>query len=126
MSKDLLSHPVHRRTMLKTGLAISALQVASPFVVRALGEEPVKIGLDDPFTGTYALLGKNEQIGCELAIAEINAKGGILGRQVELLAEDFDQHRYRHGSAKGAQADRPRQGQFPAGQRELGDGAGDR
>ncbi len=88
MSKDLLSRPVHRRTMLKTGLAISALQVASPFVVRALGEEPVKIGLDDPFTGTYALLGKNEQIGCELAIAEINAKGGILGRQVELLAED--------------------------------------
>ncbi len=88
MSKDLLSRPVHRRTMLKTGLAISALQVASPFVVKALGEEPVKIGLDDPFTGTYALLGKNEQIGCELAIAEINAKGGILGRQVELLAED--------------------------------------
>ena len=126
MSKDLLSRPVHRRTMLKTGLAISALQVASPFVVNALGEEPVKIGLDDPFTGTYALLGKNEQIGCELAIAEINAKGGILGRQVELLAEDFDQHRYRHGGAKGAQADRPRQGQFPARQRELGDGAGDR
>ena len=88
MSKDLLSRPVHRRTMLKTGLAISALQVASPFVVKARGEEPVKIGLDDPFTGTYALLGKNEQIGCELAIAEINAKGGILGRQVELLAED--------------------------------------
>jgi len=88
MSKDLLSRPVHRRTMLKTGLAISALQVASPFIVKALGEEPVKIGLDDPFTGTYALLGKNEQIGCELAIAEINAKGGILGRQVELLAED--------------------------------------
>ena len=88
MSKNLLSRPVHRRTMLKTGLAISALQVASPFIVKALGEEPVKIGLDDPFTGTYALLGKNEQIGCELAIAEINAKGGILGRQVELLAED--------------------------------------
>jgi len=88
MFKDLFSRPVRRRAILKAGLAVGAAQVASPFLVKALGEEPVKIGLDDPFTGTYALLGKNEQIGCELAIAEINAKGGILGRQVELLAED--------------------------------------
>ena len=88
MSKDVFSHSIPRRTMLKASLALGAMQVASPFVVKALGEEPVKIGLDDPFTGTYALLGKNEQIGCELAIEEINSKGGILGRQVELLAED--------------------------------------
>ena len=64
------------------------MQVASPFIVKARGEEPIKIGLNDPFTGTYAELGKNEQIGCQLAIDEINAKGGILGRQVELLSED--------------------------------------
>src|SRR5271163_3679072 len=88
MSKDLLNRPVQRRTMLKAGIAIGAMQVASPFVVKALGEEPVKIGLNDPFTGTYAQFGKNEQIGCELAIEEITAKGGILGRQVELLSED--------------------------------------
>ncbi len=88
MFKDLISRPVQRRTMLKAGLAIGAMQVASPFLVKALGEEPVKIGLDDPFTGAYAQLGKNEQIGCELAIEQINAKGGILGRQVELIAED--------------------------------------
>ena len=50
--------------------------------------ETVKIGLDDPLTGTYAELGKNEKIGCELAIEQINAKGGILGRKVELLVED--------------------------------------
>jgi branched-chain amino acid transport system substrate-binding protein len=67
MSKDLISRPVRRRTMLKAGLALGAVQVASPFLVKALGEEPVKIGLDDPFTGTYAQFGKNEQIGCELA-----------------------------------------------------------
>ena len=46
------------------------------------------MGLNDPFTGTYAQFGKNEQIGCELAIEQINVKGGILGRKVELLAED--------------------------------------
>ncbi len=81
-------HKVGRRTILKAGLAAGAMQFASPFIVRALGEEPIKIGLDDPFTGTYAQFGKNEQIGCQLAIDEINKKGGILGRQVTLLAED--------------------------------------
>lgn len=88
MPKEIIGLPVQRRTLLKAGLAIGAMQVASPFLVRALGEEAIKIGLDDPFTGTYAELGKNEKTGCELAIEEINAKGGILGRQVTLLSED--------------------------------------
>ena len=79
---------IGRRTLLKAGLAAGAMQVASPFIVKALGEEPIKIGLDDPFTGTYAELGRNEQIGCQFAVDEINKKGGILGRQVTLLSED--------------------------------------
>jgi branched-chain amino acid transport system substrate-binding protein len=88
MLKELMRRPVPRRTILKTGLTIGALQIASPYVVKSLAEEPIKIGLDDPFSGTYAELGRNEQIGCELAISEINAKGGILGRTVELVSED--------------------------------------
>jgi len=88
MSEFPFNRPVERRTLLKAGLAIGAAQVASPFVVTARADEPVKIGFDDPLTGTYAELGKNEQIGCQLAIDEINAKGGILGRKVELLVED--------------------------------------
>ena len=88
MSKDLISRPVQRRTILKAGLAIGAMQVASPFVVKALADETVKIGLDNPLTGTYAALGKNELIGAQLALDQINAKGGILGRKVELLVED--------------------------------------
>jgi len=88
MSKEILSRLVQRRTMLKAGLAIGAMQVASPFVVKALADETVKIGLDNPLTGVYAALGKNELIGCQLALDQINAKGGILGRKVELLIED--------------------------------------
>jgi branched-chain amino acid transport system substrate-binding protein len=88
MSEDIRRQPMQRRTMLKAGLALGAMQVAGPFVAKALGEEPIKIGLNNPFTGTYAEQGVNEKIGCELAIAEINKKGGILGRQVELLSED--------------------------------------
>src|SRR5271156_3022013 len=88
MSKETTSLAVKRRTLLKAGLALGAMQVASPFVVKSLADEPVKIGLDNPLTGTYAALGKNELIGAQLALAQINAKGGILGRQAELLIED--------------------------------------
>ena len=88
MSKDCVSIPVQRRTLLKAGLAIGAMQVASPFVVKSLADEPVKLGLDNPLTGTYAAVGKNELAGCQLAIEQINTKGGILGRKAELLVED--------------------------------------
>jgi branched-chain amino acid transport system substrate-binding protein len=88
MSKDIIGGRIPRRTVLKAGLAIGAMQVASPFVVKSLADEPVKIGLDNPLTGTYAALGKNELIGAQLALAQINAKGGILGRQAQLLIED--------------------------------------
>src|SRR3984885_11518930 len=85
---NLIGRPVRRRPLLKAGLAIGAMQVASPFVVKSLADDPIKIGLDNPLTGTFAALGKNELIGCQLAVDQINAKGGILGRKVDLLVED--------------------------------------
>jgi branched-chain amino acid transport system substrate-binding protein len=88
MHQTLIGRPVRRRTLLKAGLAIGAMQVASPFVVKSLADEPVKIGLDNPLTGTFAALGKNELIGAQLALDQINANNGILGRKVELLVED--------------------------------------
>ena len=68
MSVNFISRPVRRRTLLKAGLAIGAMQVASPFVVKSLADDPVKIGLDNPLTGTFAALGKNELIGAQLAV----------------------------------------------------------
>jgi branched-chain amino acid transport system substrate-binding protein len=88
MTKDLLIRPVRRRTILKAGLAIGAMQVASPFVIKALADEPIKIGVDEPLTGTYAAVGKNEVLGCQLAVDELNGKSGILGRKIEMLTED--------------------------------------
>jgi branched-chain amino acid transport system substrate-binding protein len=82
------SRTLDRRNLLK-GVALAGLaQVASPFVVRALGEEPVKIGLVDSLTGALAALSQNEVAGAKLAVDEINAKGGILGRPIKLLVED--------------------------------------
>ncbi len=74
--------------MMKTAAVAGIAQIASPFVVTARAADVVKIGLDNPLTGTYAALGKNELIGCQLALEQINAKGGILGRKAELLVED--------------------------------------
>ena len=79
---------VRRRDLLKGGLILGASQIASPFVITARAEDKLRIGLDNPLTGTYAALGKNELTGCQLAVEQINAKGGILGRQVELIVED--------------------------------------
>ena len=79
---------IRRRTLLKAGLTVGVVQVASPFILRARAADAVKIGLDNPLTGTLAGLGKNELIGCQLAVEQINAKGGILGRSVELMVED--------------------------------------
>ncbi len=79
---------VDRRTLVKSALALGAATVASPFVITARAADVVKIGFANPLTGTYAAYGKNETIGCQLAVEQINAKGGILGRQAQLLIED--------------------------------------
>ncbi len=79
---------IERRTLIR-GAAVSGLgALAAPFVTTARAADTVKFGMDNTLTGTYAELGRNEQIGCALAIEQINAKGGILGRQAELLVED--------------------------------------
>jgi len=79
---------ISRRRLVRSGLAVAGAQIAGPFVVSALAAEAVRIGLDNPLTGTYSALGKNELTGCQMAIEEINVKGGILGRPVELVVED--------------------------------------
>ncbi|HSU43381.1 MAG TPA: ABC transporter substrate-binding protein, partial [Casimicrobiaceae bacterium] len=78
-----------RRKALKTGLALGAAPlVAHPILTYGQGESPIKIGMHDPLTGTYAAEGESEVRGAKLALAEVNAKGGILGRKVELIVED--------------------------------------
>lgn len=65
-------------TALATALAGSAMAQ----------DGPVKIGVLTPLSGTYAGIGQQVRWGVELATAEINAAGGIAGRQVQLVFED--------------------------------------
>jgi len=88
MATTVAHHLFDRRTVLKGAAAASALQVASPFIIAARGETPIRIGMVDPFTGVYAAVAQNELIGAKLAVEQINAKGGVLGRPIELLVED--------------------------------------
>ncbi|ARJ07504.1 amino acid ABC substrate-binding protein [Cnuibacter physcomitrellae] len=51
-------------------------------------DDPIKIGVVGPQTGPLAEIGENQVAGAEVAVEQINAAGGILGRQVELSNGD--------------------------------------
>jgi branched-chain amino acid transport system substrate-binding protein len=73
--------PHHRICMLAC-LAAGLL----PFA--AAGESTVKIGFPMPLSGPASVYGVPIIKGAEMAVAEINAKGGVLGRKLELLERD--------------------------------------
>lgn len=80
-----MSH-VHRRHILQYGAAaFSAL--ALPGLVRAQAG-PMKIGLITPLSGAQEFIGSYVKNGAEIAVAQINQAGGILGRQVALEIRD--------------------------------------
>ena len=67
---------------------IAACSLAVAFLTPALAAEPIVFGLVDEVTGPQAEAGLLTAQGAKLAIEEINAAGGIMGRQVELRVED--------------------------------------
>lgn len=68
---------------LSLGLALSALLATS-----ALAEDPIKIGIPVGLSGANSVVAPSVVQSAELAAEEINAAGGILGRQVELVVAD--------------------------------------
>ena len=64
--------------------AAPAAEAAAP----AAEGDTIKIGYISDLTGSTSLWGTAGQHGAELAIKDINAEGGILGKQVELIAMD--------------------------------------
>lgn len=59
--------------------------IASGFLRRASAAEPIRLGVLVSETGPAAWLGEPEMKGAQLAVEELNAKGGILGRPVTLV-----------------------------------------
>ena len=58
------------------------------FAMSVSAAEPIKIGVAGPFTGGSAPMGVSMRDGVKLAVAEINAKGGVLGRQLQIVERD--------------------------------------
>jgi branched-chain amino acid transport system substrate-binding protein len=67
------------------GVAASAL-----IVTGVQAQQPIKIGVLTPLSGTYAGIGQGVRWGLELATKEVNAAGGVLGRKIELVFEDSE------------------------------------
>ena len=83
---------ISRRSALKrmaatTGAAAVTLS-APAFIRTASASDPIRVGIISPLTGAWTVYGKAHISGFELAVDEINAAGGVLGRQVELVIGD--------------------------------------
>ncbi|MET8155254.1 ABC transporter substrate-binding protein [Sphaerisporangium sp. NPDC005289] len=50
--------------------------------------EPIRVGLIVSLTGNYTPLGSEDKKAVELAVEQVNAQGGLLGRKVELVERD--------------------------------------
>jgi len=90
--QDRKQQGVTRRGALKgiaatTGVAAASL-AAPVFIRNAMAESPIKVGIISPLTGAWTVYGKAHISGFELAVDEINAAGGVLGRKIELVVGD--------------------------------------
>jgi branched-chain amino acid transport system substrate-binding protein len=83
-----MSHRITRRSVnagLGAALISPALGRAPAF---AQGSAPIKIGFSMALTGPLAANGKQALLGAQIWQDEVNAKGGLLGRQVQLVNYD--------------------------------------
>jgi branched-chain amino acid transport system substrate-binding protein len=75
---------------LRSAFVLLVLVVAAALVTAAAAQAPtpVKIGVIEPLSGPVAASGNYVRMGAEIARDWLNARGGVLGRKVELVIED--------------------------------------
>src|SRR5262245_31706328 len=76
---------MNRRTF---GGSLAAVLAAATYPMRTRAADPIKIGFSMPLTGGLSGGGKSGILAFELWKEDINAKGGLLGRPVELVYYD--------------------------------------
>lgn len=86
---------VTRRQLLKTSAVVAgAGAFLGPWkynrVYAAGTDKPIKIGITSDASGQYANSGASDRRGMHMAIAEYNAKGGVLGRKIETAHLDTE------------------------------------
>jgi branched-chain amino acid transport system substrate-binding protein len=73
-----------RLLALSKALAVAGLLIST----QAFAQQTIKIGLVQPLTGSVAYNGTADVAGSKQAVDERNAKGGVLGKKIELVIED--------------------------------------
>ncbi len=76
-----------RRDLLKAGGGLAVASLAAPGIAFGQGGA-LTIGVAGPFTGPNAAFGEQMRRGAALAVADLNAAGGVLGRQMTAVFED--------------------------------------
>jgi branched-chain amino acid transport system substrate-binding protein len=66
----------------------AAVFLAASGARAAPAAEPIRLGIITSLSGNFATFGAMEVAGYKVATEEVNAKGGVLGRQIELVIED--------------------------------------
>jgi branched-chain amino acid transport system substrate-binding protein len=69
-------------------MKIRSLLLSFALTLAATAAEPIKVGEFACLTGKDATFGQSQHKGIQLALEEINAAGGVLNRQIELITED--------------------------------------
>jgi branched-chain amino acid transport system substrate-binding protein len=82
-----------RRLWVVIGVTAAAAAIAVGFGVsaaagRSTAKQPIKIGVLTSLTGTFTPWGIQTRDGSQLAVNEINAKGGVDGRKLKLVVAD--------------------------------------
>jgi branched-chain amino acid transport system substrate-binding protein len=70
------------------GLAATACDGKTSTSGSSGSSQPIKVGVIVSLTGNYAPLGSEDKKSIELAVQQINDKGGLLGRKIELTEKD--------------------------------------
>ncbi len=73
---------------MKIGKILLALTAVSLLAVPAIAADTLKVGVQAPITGSYANEGQGIDNGVRLLAEQINAKGGVLGKQIEVVTCD--------------------------------------
>lgn len=85
MSRDFT---LSRRAALGGVAAAGVTMIARPSVILAQTSDVIRFGHLTPRTGFLGPLGEYAVMAADLAVEEINAAGGVLGRKLEILKED--------------------------------------
>lgn len=85
--RELTRRDTLRALGASTAIAVSSL--ATPAIIRRTSAaDPIRVGVISPLTGAWTVYGKAHSAGFQMAVEEINEKGGVLGRPLEVVIGD--------------------------------------